>query len=202
MRTSTAPSTAARLFALLLLPGLTACGESVEVTASEVCDTLVACEITSDHGECVTSSEPGLRRAEDLGCAREADAANRCTIEQLEADCDADLTVACETVYDEYATCVGEGGAETDFACDGSDDPSTRLCTQYRNNPNDPATTCDALGGEPTDACPAEGVVARCTIAGATTTTELHYYDPLPTGLTLETLESICAMQDGTFTTE
>jgi hypothetical protein len=174
-----------------------ACGGGPSPDANELCDAIVRCNSSVTHQSCLDSVQPSLDEAVRLGCVDEVNAANRCTLDGFGTSCASDLT-SCDAVYSDYDACISAAGGG-DFACNIQPSGGVHECAAFHNNPNDPKSVCNALSGTLVDACPSEGILGTCELAAFGGTVRLSYYDPLPSGITIDSFASSCADTAGTW---
>lgn len=170
-------------------------GGSSDGGISEVdayCAGLIACVPGLTLENCRAGYQSELARAEGLGCGEEADDANACTAEAWVPGPDggacAPALEPCDEVYTAYNHCIVEATGIERFSCDAG-----YVCITTDGSSSTPEAGCPSALGELVDACPDGEEVGRCVrdIYGDVTQTAV-YYAPLPTGVTLESIEASC----------
>lgn len=188
---------------LVGLIALTGCGDvpAATVTAEELCTAMRRCLTEVDQEACVRIAAPQISYAEKAGCAPDMDAVSLCTIDAYnraadEGMCDEVSVDGCADLSATLQACVRENGFQTNFACNMPTGIAPS-CVEYENAVVAPEATCETLGATLIPSCPADNFIGRCVSGtrGATLTTT--YYEPLPTSVTVDTLEAVCS---GTWT--
>ncbi|MCA9581145.1 MAG: hypothetical protein KC416_05080 [Myxococcales bacterium] len=175
------------------------------LTAMEICEATLLCNPSVDLGACVKAVQAEIDLYTTAGCQGETSAWAACTIPNFQqaastGTCD-NLTSSapCDTETGALAGCLRNAGQVVDFACDDSMGPLPR-CTAFRGNTNGPEKTCSALGASQATSCPTSNIVGSCKAGGLQTWSTTHYYEPLGTGVTSETLKTICTDLNGVWT--
>jgi len=170
------------------------------ITARSLCEGLVACTPSLDVETCVAPVQADFDRVSALGCADEANGANACTLAIFRpgpsGTCMPDA-FDCDVPYRAYNECVIDATGIDEFSCDARTSPSA-TCTTYAGSASAPAATCVSLLAMGIESCPLDTAAGRCVVVGAGgVTTTIAYYTPLPSGLTLTTLQGICERETG-----
>jgi len=170
------------------------------ITARSFCEGLVACTPSLDVETCVAPVQADFDRVSALGCADEANGANACTLAIFRpgpsGTCMPD-TFDCDVPYRAYNECVIAATGIEAFSCDARTSASAS-CVTYAGLGQAVATTCASISATVIASCPVDSAAGRCVraVAGGGTLT-ITYYTPLPSGLTLTTLQGICESAAG-----
>ena len=162
------------------------------VPLAELCAHFAGCTPGETVAACMTSVQAELDRVTALGCSAQAAAANDCSysifVPSGSGTCTPTLAT-CDAPYTAYNHCVVAATGVSAFSCQGS-----YYCITTTGSASTPAQGCPSGLGSVVTSCPTTGtIVGRCTtrVPGDVTVAST-YYDPLPTGVTSATLQSLC----------